>query len=152
MMGFPFEPVEDTTFISRCKSLLTICILQRDSTYLQLTNFGLVGILNTLVGFGAFFLFLNYTNYMMSLIISHVIGVTHSYIWNRYWIFKSEKIILNEFIKFNSVYAVVFLTNALVLIFCVNFLKWDPRIVQLITLPIITVISFTGQKYWSFRK
>jgi putative flippase GtrA len=151
-MGFPFESIKDMTFIYRCKNLLTNYVFQRDSTYLQLSKFGLVGILNTLVGFGAFFLFINYTNYIIALIISHIIGVTHSYIWNRYWIFKSEKVILNEFIKFNSVYAAVFLTNALVLIFFVNVLKWDPRIVQLIALPIITVISFTGQKYWSFRQ
>lgn len=151
-MGFPFESIKDMTFIYRCKNLITSYVFQSDSTYLQLSKFGLVGILNTLVGFGAFFLFINYTNYIIALIISHIIGVTHSYIWNRYWIFKSEKVILNEFIKFNSVYAAVFFTNALVLIFFVNFLKWDPRIVQLIALPIITVISFTGQKYWSFRQ
>lgn len=151
-MGFPFESIKDMTFIYRCKNLITNYVFQSDSTYLQLSKFGLVGILNTLVGFGAFFLFINYTNYIIALIISHIIGVTHSYIWNRYWIFKSEKVILNEFIKFNSVYAAVFFTNALVLIFFVDFLKWDPRIVQLIALPIITVISFTGQKYWSFRQ
>jgi putative flippase GtrA len=151
-MGCPFESLGIMRLISRCKGLLTLYTLQRDSTFLQLSKFGLVGILNTLVGFGVFFIFINYTNYMIALIISHVIGVIHSYVWNKFWIFKSEKIAINEFIKFNSVYAGVFLANASALVFFVNVLNWDPRIGQLIALPIITVISFTGQKYWSFRK
>jgi putative flippase GtrA len=31
-------------------------------------------------------------------------------------------------------------------------LNADPRISQLIALPIITIISFTGHKYWSFGR
>jgi putative flippase GtrA len=124
----------------------------RDPTFLQLSKFGLVGVLNTLVGYGAFLILLNYTNYLMSLVISHILGVTHSYIWNKWWVFKSNKNLIIEFLKFNSVYAAVFFSNALVLIFFVNVLNLDPRIGQLIALPMITMISFTGHKYWSFRK
>lgn len=144
--------LEDLSFISRCKGILIQCASGRDPTFLQLSKFGLVGVLNTLVGYGAFFILLSYTNYLISLVISHILGVTHSYIWNKYWIFKSDKILLNEFLKFNSVYVAVFLTNALVLIFFVNALDLDPRIGQLIALPVVTMISFAGHKYWSFRK
>jgi len=124
---------------------------RRDPTFLQLSKFGTVGILNTLVGYGAFFILLNYTNYMISLVVSHIIGVSHSYIWNKYWIFESNKILLKEFLKFNMVYVAVFFANALVLIIFVNFLGLDPRIGQLIALPIVTMISFTGHKHWSFK-
>jgi len=152
MMGYSVGLLSDMRVISRCKGLFTQCFSGRDQTFLQISKFGMVGVLNTLVGYGAFFILLNYTNYMISLIISHIIGVTHSYIWNKYWVFKSQKILINEFLKFNSIYAAVFLTNALVLIFFVNALNLDPRIGQLIALPIITMISFTGHKYWSFKK
>lgn len=152
MMDHSVGSIGDMRLITRCKGLLTQCISGRDQTFLQISKFGMVGVLNTLVGYSAFFLLLNYTNYMVSLIISHIIGVTHSYIWNKYWTFKSNKFLINEFLKFNSVYIVVFLTNALVLIFLVNALNLDPRIGQLIALPIITMISFTGHKYWSFKK
>lgn len=144
--------IGDIWLISRFKGLFMQCISGRDQTFLQISKFGMVGVLNTLVGYGAFFLLLNYTNYMISLIISHIIGVTHSYIWNKYWTFKSKKMSINEFLKFNSIYILVFLTNALVLIFFVNALNLDPHIGQLIALPIITMISFIGQKYWSFKK
>lgn len=151
-MDYSVGPLGDMRVISRCKSLVTLCISGRDQTFLQISKFGMVGVLNTLVGYGAFFVLLNYTNYIVSLIISHIIGVTHSYIWNKCWVFKSNKISINEFLKFNSIYILVFLTNALILIFFVNALNLDPRIGQLIALPIITMISFTGQKYWSFKK
>ena len=122
----------------------------------QLSKFGFVGVLNTIIGYGSFILLLNYTNYMVALIISHLIGVTHSFIWNKYWIFKSASIGIGaglyEFAKFNSIYAGVFLTNAIVLIISVNVLNVDPRISQLIALPIITIISFMGHKYWSFGR
>jgi len=125
-------------------------LLQESLPIIQLSKFGFVGILNTIVGYGAFFIFLTWFNYMASLIIAHIIGVTHSYVWNKYWTFKSDGIQINEFIKFNSVYVIVFIVNAIALIFLVDTLKFNPKIGQLIVLPILTIISFTGHKYWSF--
>ena len=117
---------------------------------IQLSKFSFVGILNTIVGYGAFFIFLTWFNYLLSLIISHIIGVTHSYVWNKYWTFKSDGTQINEFVRFNSVYVIVFVVNALTLIFLVDTLNFNPKIAQLFVLPIITIISFTGHKYWSF--
>ncbi|RQW80492.1 MAG: GtrA family protein [Methanothrix sp.] len=131
-------------------------VLRGNPTLFQLSKFGFVGVLNTIIGYGSFVLLLNYTNYLAALVISHLIGVSHSFIWNKYWIFKSSGIGIGgcayEFAKFNSVYAGVFLTNAAVLIISVNIFNVDPRISQLIALPIITIISFAGHKYWSFKK
>lgn len=131
-------------------------VLRGNPTLFQLSKFGFVGVLNTIIGYGSFVLLLNYTNYLAALVISHLIGVSHSFIWNKYWIFKSSRIGIvgcaYEFAKFNSVYAGVFLTNAAVLIMSVNIFNVDPRISQLIALPIITIISFAGHKYWSFKK
>ncbi len=117
----------------------------------QFSKFSLVGILNTIIGYGSFVIFLNFSDYMSALIISHIIGVTHSYVWNKFWTFKSNKSVLTEIIRFYSVYFVVFIINALTLIILVNYLSFDPRIGQLVTLPIITITSFTGHKYWSFK-
>lgn len=125
-------------------------LLQESLLIKQLSKFSFVGVLNTIVGYGAFFICLTWFDYMVSLIISHIIGVTHSYIWNKYWTFKSDGIQIKEFVKFNSVYAIVFIVNAIALFFLVGTLKFDPRISQLFVLPVITIISFTGHKYWSF--
>ena len=130
-------------------------ILRGNSIFSQFSKFGLVGILNTIIGYGSFVLLLNYTNYLVALVASHLIGVTHSFIWNKYWIFKSRGIgrggCIYELAKFNSVYVGVFLVNAIVLITSVNILKVDPRMSQIFALPVITIISFVGHKYWSFK-
>jgi putative flippase GtrA len=118
----------------------------------QLLKFGLVGVLNTTIGYLAFIFFLDYANYMASLVMAHIIGVTNSFIWNKYWTFQSRTNIIAEFVKFNSVYAVVLLANAADLFFLVDMMKLSPRLAQLVALPAVTIISFSGHKNWSFRK
>jgi putative flippase GtrA len=118
----------------------------------QLFKFCGVGILNTIVGYGAFFLLVNYLYYLLALLIAHIIGVIHSFLWNKYWIFKTKKLDLIEFIKFNLIYAVVFVANAISLFVCVDIIQLNPRIAQLFLLPVITLISFFGQKLWTFKK
>jgi putative flippase GtrA len=122
----------------------------KDISIGQISKFGFVGILNTIVGYGAFILLLGYFNYIIAMIISHIVGVSHSYMWNRYWTFKPNKAGTGTFIRFNFVYLVVLMANAISLIFLVDVLKFDPRLGQLFVLPIILIISFFGHKYWSF--
>ncbi|VVB63455.1 GtrA-like protein [uncultured archaeon] len=121
------------------------------SSLKQLSKFGLIGILNTILGYGLFVIFLNWTNYFGALVFSHIIAVTHSYLWNKFWTFKSSRNPLKEFIKFNSVYFLVFVVNAITLFLLVDVFNLDPRVGQLFALPIITIISFAGHKYWSFK-
>jgi putative flippase GtrA len=117
----------------------------------QIIKFCGVGILNTIVGYGAFFLFVNYLYYLVALLIAHIIGVIHSYLWNKYWVFKIKKFNLMEFIKFNVLYIVVFIVNAVALFVCVDIIYVDPKLAQLMLLPLITGISFIGQKLWTFK-
>jgi putative flippase GtrA len=117
----------------------------------QIIKFCLVGILNTIVGYGTFFILVNYLYYLLALLIAHIIGVLHSFLWNKYWIFKTKKFNLEEFIKFNVIYVIVFIANAVALFVCVDIISVDPKVAQLILLPLITVISFFGQKLWTFK-
>ena len=54
----------------------------------QLSKFSLIGILNTILGYGLFVIFLYWFNYLVASIFSHIIAVTHSYLWNKFWTFK----------------------------------------------------------------
>lgn len=121
------------------------------SSLKQLSKFGLIGLLNTILGYGLFIIFLNWFDYLAALVFTHIIAVTHSYLWNRFWTFKSSRNPLKEFLKFNSVYILVFVVNAITLFLLVDVFNFDPRVGQLFALPIITIISFTGHKYWSFK-
>jgi len=117
----------------------------------QLYKFIIVGILNTAIGYGSFFFLLSYFNYIISLIISYILSVTNSYLWNKYWTFNSKKNPAKEYLKFWSIYLITFVINILTLTIWVNTLNFDPKIGQLIVLPILTIISFAGHKYWSFN-
>jgi putative flippase GtrA len=122
----------------------------KSEEFVRITRFVFVGVLNTIVGYVAFFILSYFFYYLLALVIAHFIGVTHSYLWNKYWTFRTQKNQLAEFIRFNMVYLVVLIANILILGFLVDTLKYNPRIGQIIVLPITTMISYFGHKYWSF--
>jgi putative flippase GtrA len=117
----------------------------------ELSKFIIIGILNTILGYSLFVIFLNWYSYLWALVFSYIIAVTHSYLWNKYWTFKSDRNPLREFIKFSLIYLIVFIVNAITLFLLVDVLNFDARLGQLFALPVITIISFTGHKYWSFK-
>jgi len=117
----------------------------------QFSKFTLVGILNTIVGYVLFFILVGFMNYLVATVISHFIAVAHSYLWNRYWVFKSQKPAFVEFIKFNSVYLLVLLENLLLMYIFVGNINVNPRIAALLCLPITTLISYFGHRHWSFK-
>jgi putative flippase GtrA len=101
----------------------------------RITKFILVGLINTAVGYGAFFILSYFLYYLVALVVSHFIGVINSYIWNKYWTFKMRRQSAKEFIKFNLVYLLVLLANIAVLYIMVNDLMINPRIGQIVVLP-----------------
>lgn len=111
-----------------------------------------MGILNTIVGYGVYFSLL-YIDiyYILALLISSVIGITHSFIWNKKWTFGSKGDLKKESIRFVSVYGVAFLINLVILALFVEKFMFDPKIAQIFALGIVTMISFFGHKYWSFK-
>jgi len=115
-------------------------------------RFVVVGILNTIVGFVVYFLCVYYfgLHYTVSLIISHIIGVCHSYFWNNKWTFKVGKVEAATIFKFITVYGITFTLNLLLLSVLVFFM--NQIVAQAIALMITTAVSFVGHKYWSFRK
>jgi len=117
----------------------------------QLYKFILVGIFNTLVGYGTFFIALIFVNYLIALILAHVVGVLTSYAWNRAWTFKSTNSMAVEFMKFESVYLIGLAINMALLYVAVDIMDLDARVIQLLLLPTITIFTFIGHKFWSFK-
>ncbi len=118
----------------------------------QISRFVAVGILNTIVGVGSYFILLDLNiYYLFSSFIAHIIGVTNSFIWNKKWTFRSNGSFLKEFLKFNSVYAVTFFVNLLLLVLFVEKFGFNPKISGVFSLGISAMISFFGHKYWSFK-
>jgi len=118
----------------------------------QISRFVAVGILNTIVGVGFYFILLDLNiYYLLSSIIAHMIGVMNSFIWNKKWTFRSNGNLLREFLKFNSVYVVTFFVNLLLLALFVEKFGFNPKISGVLSLGFSAMISFFGHKYWSFK-
>ncbi|WP_025690577.1 GtrA family protein [Paenibacillus zanthoxyli] len=119
---------------------------------IQSLRFIIVGILNTIVGFAVYALYLKYINnsYLQALILSNIIGITHSYIWNNNWTFTVKKFSIISALKFTSIYIISFLINFLFLHILVDRIELGKLLAQGISLFFTTLISFFGHKYWSF--
>ncbi|MCI8467606.1 MAG: GtrA family protein [Bacilli bacterium] len=116
-------------------------------------RFLFVGGLNTLVGYGIYALLLFFqVNYLIANTISTIIGIGHSYLWNRFYTFKSKEKASKEILKFISVYAISYILGTISLFFLKNFLQISPYIAGLINLVLTTLISWFGHKNFSFRK
>lgn len=125
----------------------------KSKTFYQTLRFGIVGVINTVIGYGVYFLMLRIkVAYVLALLISNIVGVTNSYFWNKYFTFKSRKKSFTELVRFLSVYAVTFLVNLVILMLMVEKVKMNKEIAQVVALFIVTLISFFGHKFWSFSK
>lgn len=119
----------------------------------QQIRFLFVGGLNTIVGYGSFaLLLLTGMNYLLANTISYIVGVIHSYIWNRKFTFKSKNKSILEIVKFVLVYVVNYLIGLLSLYILVDIFKIDEYIAGALNLIITTLISWFGHKYFSFRQ
>lgn len=117
----------------------------------RIFKFVCVGLLNTVIGYGAFFILSFFLNYLVALVVAHCIGVTNSYLWNKYWTFQVKKFRPAELVKFNIVYLLALGANMLILYIAVELLAINPRLGQLFVLPLVTLLSYFGHKYWSFH-
>lgn len=119
----------------------------------QSIKFIIVGVLNTIVGFITYAVYIQFihNNYLQALIFSHIVGVAHSYLWNNKWTFQQKKYNARSAMKFMSVYVVTFFVNLFLLAILVDTIEMNKLVAQAIALFLTTLVSFFGHKYWSFK-
>lgn len=116
-------------------------------------KFLFVGVLNTAVGLGTYCLFVYLgIPYMLSLVFSNVIGTLHSYLWNKFFTFKSKSKSFAEFFRFICVYLVSFALNAVILYLLVQQAHFSKYWGGAVTTFVCMLISFFGHKFFSFKK
>ena len=115
-------------------------------------RFLIVGGLNTVVGYGLYALFLSIgINYLLANTLSTILGVIHSYLWNRFYTFRSHEKASREIVKFASVYGVSYVIGMMTLALFKSVLNIDPYIAGLLNLVITTLISYVGHNKFSFK-
>ena len=127
-------------------------------------KFLLVGGLNTIVGIGSYLLVLVIFKVnifdttsapvkfvVIATLISQVIGVIHSYLWNKFFTFEVKEKSVLETIRFLIVYLVVFGLEYVLKLGLGKLGTLNQFTISIITTITNMIVSFVGQKLFVFR-
>jgi putative flippase GtrA len=119
----------------------------------QSVKFILVGVLNTLVGWGTFLiaLWLFKLEFQTANIISYACGLTNSFCFNKFWTFKSKKFRNREIASFLFVFAAGFCAQFWLSVFLEDDRNWPPLLAFLAGNIVYTIIGFVGNKVLTFK-
>lgn len=130
---------------------------EMDIIMLKLTKkkeirFLLVGILNTVFGYGiyALFCYLEYTP-SLAITIATILGTVHSFLWNKFYTFKSKEKSILEIIKFIAVYFISYLINLAIVLYFSRYHNMDKYIIGLASIFVSTIVSYVGHNKFSFK-
>ena len=120
----------------------------------QFVKFGIVGFSSAMIDWGVFYgvIYLFHPYYLYAKVISFIISVTNSYIWNRRWTFRSQNDKkMHEFSKFMVVAVVGLSLNTLIMYIAVE--KFNLRYIfgLLFATGMVLFWNFFVNKYWTFK-
>lgn len=126
--------------------------LLHDPNIRQFIKYVFVGLLNTGVFYGIYYIMLQLGFfYAISVMVGTIVGIINSYFWNKYFTFKSKKKSISETVKFLTVYFVQYLSNLLIIHLCINYFGISAELAGIVAIGIGLFISYFGHKFWSFR-
>ncbi|MCX7820487.1 MAG: GtrA family protein [Brevinematales bacterium] len=117
-------------------------------------KFGLVGVMNTFVGWASFALFFYVfkIDFKVSNILSYILGVMNSFIFNKLWTFKSHGFKYKEIFLFLVVFLISFAIQYVVSVLLKYQFKIDPFISYLVGNIVYTLVNFLGNKFLTFNE
>lgn len=128
--------------------------------YEEIIAYLIVGVLNTLVSWGAWFLFaytvldaqVVWQNVLLS-IISWVVGVVFGYVMNRKYVFKSkEPDILKEFLQFSGGRVSTWVLDAVMMVLLVNVMKINESFSKIFVSVLVMIGNYLISKLFVFNK
>jgi putative flippase GtrA len=119
----------------------------------QGVRFLIAGAANTFVGYGtyALCLFLG-AHYVVASIAGQVVGMTNSYILNRFFTFRSKGRPAGEIPRFVAVYGLSYALNLALLYVMIDGMSVNAYGAGLVTLVVTTATSFVGHRAFSFKE
>jgi putative flippase GtrA len=145
--------VESTKPASWAFALLPFSIRSRiQSKHLK---FALIGVYNTLFGYGAFAGLhegFPHINYMFVLIVSREISVVSAFVAYRIFVFKVKGSMASDFMRFWLVYSGAMVANLIALPFFVEIVGLNVLLAQAITMILTVISSWVGHNHFSFRR
>lgn len=112
------------------------------------------GLVNTLVGYGAFLVLLTTTSILPEIAnaISYVIALVVAFILNKVFVFKSSVKNAVAIPKFIAAFAISFLVNQLVLILFYRLLNSPAAIAQIPAMVSYTVVFYVLNKHYVYKR
>jgi len=124
-------------------------------TVRQFVKFGIVGVSSTIIDWGIFYI-LNYylgIYYLIAKVLSFLVSVVNSYIWNRRWTFRSQdQKKMHEFGRFVLVAIVGLALNTYIMYFAVSTLHLHYIFGLALATAIVMFWNFLINKFWTFKE
>lgn len=119
-------------------------------------KFLVTGGFNTVSGFLIFSLVQltigKYITYIGSLYVSHLISSTIAFVIYRRYVFVVEDYLIRDYWRFQTVYIVPLIANTFLLPAIVLTSHINVYLAQGIATLVLTIVSYLGHKYFSFRR
>lgn len=126
--------------------------LTEKNSLIQFVKFGLVGVSNTIVGFGVYYL-LYYCGvyYLIANIASWLISVFNAFYWNNKYVFQSGSSWWKTLLRTYISYGASLIVSTLMMYVLVEFIHVSPVIAPVICLIITIPLNFLLNKFWTFK-
>jgi putative flippase GtrA len=123
------------------------------SAVVQFVKYSIVGISNTLLTLGI--IFVSMYVFRLSLQVSNILGYSagliNSFIWNRRWTFRSTGRVRREMVLFFLVWLFCFLLQYGIINLLEHYDVLSPPLIQLSGNVVFTTLSFTANKFITFK-
>jgi putative flippase GtrA len=130
----------------------TNAALRRRANWVQLAQFGAVGVTGYVINLLVYTALLGWGAHIAAA-ISFVVAAASNYWWNRHWTFSHQQGNFGaQGARFLVVSLVAFAVNQLWLVLFIDVLDWRKVLSQAIAIILVTPLNFLGNKLWSFRK
>ena len=121
--------------------------------FIMFVKFSCIGVLNTLIDYGVFFLLCDILtlNMVFSNITSYILSATNSYFMNSGFVYKEKNFTLKKYAGFLSGNVFVLIIST---IFIAVLSKYIPvkTVAKLISAPITLILNFLFQRFILFKK
>lgn len=90
-------------------------------------------------------------HYMVAILVAQVITISTAFWFYRGFVFRSRGPVLNDFVRFLSVWTTGAIAGIVGTPFLVEILGMDPVVAQVLAIIIVAVGSYLGHAFFSFR-
>ena len=126
--------------------------LSSKDSLIQFFKFGLVGLSNTAVGFGVYYvLFFCGMNYLIANVVSWLVSVFNAFYWNNKYVFQSRSGWWKTLFRTYISYGASLLVSTILMYVLVEFLQVSPLIAPVVCLLVTVPLNFLLNKFWAFK-